>query len=120
MGQLSHGTAVVWDSCPVMLSCCPAAGLPPLPVTGHTACCHVCGFVEAPTLAGHASPPPRSAEAAVIAALLHDVLDDTDVAAAEVEALFGEQVRAALPGARAGRVWGGGGQVERSCCWQVG
>ncbi|KAL4419557.1 hypothetical protein ABPG77_006888 [Micractinium sp. CCAP 211/92] len=32
------------------------------------------------------------AEAAVVAALLHDVLDDTDVDYAEVEALFGEQV----------------------------
>jgi (p)ppGpp synthase/HD superfamily hydrolase len=34
----------------------------------------------------------RSAEAAVIAALLHDVLDDTEVEAGEVEELFGEQV----------------------------
>ncbi|KAL4431494.1 hypothetical protein ABPG75_006750 [Micractinium tetrahymenae] len=32
------------------------------------------------------------AEAAVVAALLHDVLDDTDVDCAEVETLFGEQV----------------------------
>jgi tetrahydromethanopterin S-methyltransferase subunit G len=35
---------------------------------------------------------PRRAEAAVVAALLHDVLDDTDAEVGEVQELFGEQV----------------------------
>ena len=34
----------------------------------------------------------RRAEAAIIAALLHDVIDDTSVSLAEVEGAFGEQV----------------------------
>ena len=43
----------------------------------------------------HSRLPARSlcrAEAAVVAALLHDVLDDTDADLAEIQELFGEQV----------------------------
>ena len=51
----------------------------------------------------------RRAEAAVVAALLHDVLDDTEVEAGAVAALFGEQVCGGVGG-------GGWGSLQWERC----
>lgn len=85
-----------------MLPACPARGslqssLRPSPTAAPLSSTCLPPADTLSTFLAHLLAALCSAEAAVVAALLHDVLDDTDADAAEVEALFGEQV-GCLPG----------------------